>query len=56
MNIDIPYGKEYRNIFFNESYEILKPNEVSMKNEKIIIKKIIICYKIYIMLITKDKK
>jgi nickel-dependent lactate racemase len=38
MKIDIPYGKDYHTIFFNESYEILKPNEVSIKNEEIVIK------------------
>ena len=37
MKIKIPYGKTNNSITINEEHEILLPNEVKEKNEKIII-------------------
>jgi len=39
MEVEIPYGKEKIKIKINESYEILNPNEVSIKDEDQLIKK-----------------
>ena len=38
MEIEIPYGKDYKIININESFEILLPNKIEIKNENRILK------------------
>jgi nickel-dependent lactate racemase len=38
MHVEIPYGREKIKIRFNESYEVLKPNDVLIKDEDKVIK------------------